>query len=134
VKLTTYLHLVPRSKNGWSYNSTPPIRLHGVVLIKNAQRQLYLYLFTFTHKTLLRFLLSFHLPGKGDPAISDATADTVLSFIEARISLNQKKIWRPLKYLTYSLIYLFTPRCRIFFEKLIVTQLVKQKPAVFMEP
>jgi len=24
VYLTTYLHLVPRSKNEWSYNSTPP--------------------------------------------------------------------------------------------------------------
>jgi hypothetical protein len=32
VKLTTHLHLVPRSKIEWSYNSTPPIRLHGVVL------------------------------------------------------------------------------------------------------
>jgi hypothetical protein len=25
-------HLVPRSKNMWSYTSTPPIRPHGVVL------------------------------------------------------------------------------------------------------
>jgi hypothetical protein len=32
VKLTTHLHLVPRSKNVWSYTSTPPICLHGVVL------------------------------------------------------------------------------------------------------
>jgi hypothetical protein len=32
VKLTTHLHLVPRSKNEWSYTSTPPILLHGVVL------------------------------------------------------------------------------------------------------
>jgi hypothetical protein len=32
VKLTTHLHLVPRSKNEWRYTSTPPIRLHGVVL------------------------------------------------------------------------------------------------------
>jgi hypothetical protein len=32
VKLTTHLHLVPRSKNAWSYTYTPPIRLHGVVL------------------------------------------------------------------------------------------------------
>jgi hypothetical protein len=32
VKLTTHLHLVPRSKNEWSYTSTPPIRLNGVVL------------------------------------------------------------------------------------------------------
>jgi hypothetical protein len=32
VKLTTHLYLEPRSKNAWSYTSTPPIRLHGVVL------------------------------------------------------------------------------------------------------
>jgi hypothetical protein len=32
VKLTTHLRIVPRSKNEWSYISTPPIRLHGVVL------------------------------------------------------------------------------------------------------
>jgi hypothetical protein len=32
VKLTTHLRLVPRSKKGWSSTSTPPIRLHGVVL------------------------------------------------------------------------------------------------------
>jgi hypothetical protein len=31
-KLTTHLPLVPRSKNEWSYISTPPIRLHGIVL------------------------------------------------------------------------------------------------------
>jgi len=29
---------------------------------------------------------------------------------------------------------LLIPSCRIFFEKLIVTQLVKQQPAYFMEP
>jgi len=33
VKLTTHLHLVPRSKNELSCTSTPPIRLHGVVLV-----------------------------------------------------------------------------------------------------
>jgi hypothetical protein len=32
VKLTTHLHLVQRSKNEWSYTSTPPLHLHGVVL------------------------------------------------------------------------------------------------------
>jgi hypothetical protein len=32
VKLTTDLHLVPRSKNAWSCTSTLPIRLHGVML------------------------------------------------------------------------------------------------------
>jgi hypothetical protein len=36
VKLTTHLHLVSRSKNEWSYTSTSPIRLHGVVLSSNA--------------------------------------------------------------------------------------------------
>jgi hypothetical protein len=30
--------------------------------------------------------------------------------------------------------YLLTPWCRIFFEELIVTQLVKQELAFFMEP
>jgi hypothetical protein len=32
VKLTTHLHLVPRSKIEWSYTSTSPICLHGAVL------------------------------------------------------------------------------------------------------
>jgi hypothetical protein len=32
VKLTTHLHLVPRSKNEWSYTSIPPVHLHNVVL------------------------------------------------------------------------------------------------------
>jgi hypothetical protein len=36
--------------------------------------------------------------------------------------------------LTYLLTHSLTPRCRIFFEKLIVTQLVKQQSAFFMEP
>jgi len=31
VKLVTHPRLVPRSKNGWSCTSNPPIRLHGVV-------------------------------------------------------------------------------------------------------
>jgi len=41
-------HLFPSSaevKNTWRYTSTPPIRLHGVVLsLKKAQGQLYLLL------------------------------------------------------------------------------------------
>jgi hypothetical protein len=32
MKLTTHLHLVPMSKNEWSYTSTPQIRLQGMVL------------------------------------------------------------------------------------------------------
>jgi hypothetical protein len=42
-------HLSPSSadvKSVWSYTSTPPIRLHGVVLsLKEAQGQLYLFLY-----------------------------------------------------------------------------------------
>jgi len=30
--MLTHLHLVPRSQNEWSYITTPPVRLHGVVL------------------------------------------------------------------------------------------------------
>jgi len=48
VELTTHLHLVPRSKNEWSYISTPPIRLHGVVL-SQAQGQLYLLPYYLLH-------------------------------------------------------------------------------------
>jgi len=32
MKLTIHLHLLLRSNNVWYYTSTPPIRLHGVVL------------------------------------------------------------------------------------------------------
>jgi hypothetical protein len=32
VKLTTHLRLVPSLKNGCSCTSTPPLRLHGVML------------------------------------------------------------------------------------------------------
>jgi diadenosine tetraphosphate (Ap4A) HIT family hydrolase len=32
VKLTTHLHIVPRSKNEWNYTSTPATCLHGMVL------------------------------------------------------------------------------------------------------
>jgi len=31
VKLTIHLHLVPRSKNEWSYTSNPPVRFYRVV-------------------------------------------------------------------------------------------------------
>jgi hypothetical protein len=47
MKLTTPLYLVPRSKNAWGYITTPPIRLHGVVL-SLAQGQLHL-IFTFNN-------------------------------------------------------------------------------------
>jgi len=37
LKLTQYLHVVSRSKNAWSYTSIPPIRIHGVVLVKHRE-------------------------------------------------------------------------------------------------
>jgi hypothetical protein len=40
---------VPRSKNEWSYPSTPPDAFMALCSAK-AQGQLYLYLFTFTKK------------------------------------------------------------------------------------
>jgi hypothetical protein len=39
-----------------------------------------------------------------------------------------------LTYFTYLLTHSLTPRCRILFEKLIVTRLIKKYPAFFMEP
>jgi hypothetical protein len=45
VKLTTHLHLVPRSKNALSYTFPPPVRLHGVVLSLKTQEQIYLSLY-----------------------------------------------------------------------------------------
>jgi hypothetical protein len=42
--MTNHIHLVPRSKNEWSYTSTPPVSFNGVVLsLKKAQGQLYLF-------------------------------------------------------------------------------------------
>jgi hypothetical protein len=46
MKLTTLLNLVPRSKNAWSYTSTPTMPSWcGVQFRKKAQGQLYLYLY-----------------------------------------------------------------------------------------
>jgi hypothetical protein len=45
-KAITHFHLVPRSKNEWSYTSTPPIRLHGVVLSWSTGTTVYLYVLT----------------------------------------------------------------------------------------
>jgi hypothetical protein len=50
VKLTTHLHLVPRSKNDWSYTSTPQYAFMVWCLVK--QGQLYL---TFTFNINVEF-------------------------------------------------------------------------------
>jgi hypothetical protein len=57
VALTTHPNLVPRLKKEYSYTSTPPLRLHGLL-----QGDLYLYLFTYAlhHEGLqLQELLTF---------------------------------------------------------------------------
>jgi hypothetical protein len=68
VKLTIHFHLVQRSKNEWSYTSTPPIRLHGVVFSqKEAQGQLYLYLYLKTyswHGTYLNYFFTYMVTKK----------------------------------------------------------------------
>jgi hypothetical protein len=52
VKVTTHLHLVPRSKNSWSYTSTPQYVFMAWCSVKKSQRQLYLY-FTLLYFTCL---------------------------------------------------------------------------------
>jgi hypothetical protein len=50
VKLTTHLRLVPRSKNGWSCTSTPPMRLQRVVITwGSAETTFYIYVFIYSH-------------------------------------------------------------------------------------
>jgi hypothetical protein len=49
MNLTTHPHLVPKSKNEWSYTVIPLIRLHGVVL-SEAQGQLYFNYFLYFEK------------------------------------------------------------------------------------
>jgi hypothetical protein len=49
MKLTTHLHLVPRSKNEQSYTSTPTIRLHGMV---HSYSTVTTWPFTFTFTTV----------------------------------------------------------------------------------
>jgi hypothetical protein len=54
----THLHLVPRSKNEWSYNSSPQYAFMVWCSVKNeTQGQIYLCLFTFTTKYYLLFPL-----------------------------------------------------------------------------
>jgi hypothetical protein len=43
VKLTPYLHLVPRSKNEWSYTSTPQYAFMAWFSVQKAQEQPNLY-------------------------------------------------------------------------------------------
>jgi hypothetical protein len=61
VKLTTQLHLVPRSTNEWSYTSTPQYTFMAWCLVK-AQGQLYLYLYLHCVRHRMRCLIIFCVP------------------------------------------------------------------------
>jgi hypothetical protein len=52
VKLTTHLHLVPRSKNAWRYTSTPQYVFMAWCLVKHKD-----FTFTFTRKTINAYML-----------------------------------------------------------------------------
>jgi len=85
VKLTTHLHLVPRSKNEWNYTFTTPIRLRGVVLsFKKAHGQLYLYLSLQYDKRswksiqLLLRSVSFHIVAALNAFLSDVTTNELM--------------------------------------------------------
>jgi hypothetical protein len=64
LKLTTHLHLVPRSKNVWIYTSTPQYASMGWCSLK-AQGQLYLFQFNFMfHLQYLRWSCTWGFPTK----------------------------------------------------------------------
>jgi hypothetical protein len=58
VKLTNHTHLLPRSKNEWSYTSTPQYALMAWCSAK-AQEQLYLYIYLYVKE--IHFVLKWFL-------------------------------------------------------------------------
>jgi hypothetical protein len=64
VKLTTHLHLVPRSKNAWSYTSTPQYAFMAWCLVK--------------HRDNFTFTFTFTLP----PLVSDTLLTTLHPLLE----------------------------------------------------
>jgi len=66
VKLTTRPHLVTRSKNAWSYTVTPPVRLHGVVLIKIKHSGDSTFTFTFTTEMKIQVEVFWIVTSYGD--------------------------------------------------------------------
>jgi hypothetical protein len=66
VKLTTHIHLVARSKNEWSYTSTPSVCLHGMLLSQSMGKTLpctfaQKYEFCFLVVPLSHFVLLQHV-------------------------------------------------------------------------
>jgi hypothetical protein len=62
MKLTTHLHLVPRTKNEWRCTSSPQYALMAWCSVK-AQGQLYLYLLLFIEDKNLDFFVSLYALG-----------------------------------------------------------------------
>jgi hypothetical protein len=71
MKLTTHLHLVPRSKNAWSHTSTPQYAFMAWFLVK-IQGQIYLYL-------LHKHSISFPLKMVGDTKLSSSNVNSTYS-------------------------------------------------------
>jgi len=61
VKLTTHLHLVPRSKNEWSYTSTPQYAFMAWCLVKSTGTTLPLPTSCVTFRIKLSFMVSYYL-------------------------------------------------------------------------
>jgi hypothetical protein len=59
VKLTTHLHLVPRSKNEWSYTSTPHYAFMAWCLVKHRNN------FTFIFYFIIKMIISGTRRGVG---------------------------------------------------------------------
>jgi predicted component of viral defense system (DUF524 family) len=62
----------------------------------------------------------------GGNSAAETAMDKITEHVDRRWGDKQK--------LTYSPTHSLTPQYSIFFEKLIVSQLVKEQPAFFMEP
>jgi hypothetical protein len=105
VKLTTHPSLVPRSKNAWSYTSTPQICLHGVVL-SEAHGQLYLYV--------------LHNRIKSTVSILVKTSGTVLK-IKKQMSTHRNF---PSKHIPVSILLCLETKFSLMYPKVSVTVLV----------
>jgi hypothetical protein len=116
VKLTTHLHLVPRSKNAWSYNSTPQSAFMVWCSVKMAQGQLYVSSSNSSVHTLYKFLcLTEHgLLKKYDTILSALQLTKYALPFETRMSLYHSRTWIAGSNSTldmYKCLHLFCPEC-----------------------
>jgi hypothetical protein len=126
VKLTTRLHLVPRSTIAWNCTSTPQYAFMPWCSVKNSTGTSlplsYLYLWSFISGNIEGLRLCNSVWVQIRPA----------RYVVCHTFLNAVKPGVVQEYLTethnlhYLLTYLLTPWYRILFEKMIVTQLIKK--------